>query len=374
MTDPESKAISTTEEKKETDPKTLEKVAERLRFFLSDANLRHDVFLRRILWKDEELLTADTLLKFQTIQKHTTDPEVVLAAAKTMPDFLEVSDETSSIKRVNPFTKDLMDGNRPLSLIVSNLPISEKSGDSKYEVSVEDVKEAFSQYGTITLVKLRFKAPSRKAKRTPSGEALVEFSTEEELKKAAEDTLTVVGEETVEPKRTVSIKGQSEEARTLTVQRLDEYLDTQKKKRKERDEKKEEPAVEPYTIDWKPGCVVRLEGMPDGCDREAIVKAVASCLGKTEDEVTESKVYIDFSRGQKDGAIQFPEAEENVKTVAEKLKSGDVKIGDAVVSAARILDGDEETTYWKDHMDLKTKQKMQRRDDRNRKPKRPRRD
>ena len=68
------------------------------------------------------------------------------------------------------------------------------------------------------------------------------------------------------------------------------------------------------------------------------------------------EVYIDFSRGQKVGAIRFDSPSDKVKELAEKLKSGDIRIKGLAVESADVLDGEEEKTYWENFKDFKRKQ------------------
>jgi lupus La protein len=360
-------------------------VAERLRFFLSDANLRQDVFLRKIMLDDQgeypHKVTPETLLKFNTIKHHTMDPEVVLEAAKTLGDKLTVSDDGKAIGLVEPFTMEKMDDNIPLSLLVENLPVDEES--KRYKVDPDEIRKLFDEYGRVALVKLRFHLAKREngdrghsskkqhQKRVPSGSVLVEFETAEELEKASADVLTCRDGDTLEPKRKLEISGAA-----LRVMPLKEWIDSRKKIKEqeeegrkkdgqEKEEEKKKRKIEDekaltFTFDWKPGCVIRIEGIttPD-CDREAILDMITTGLGTTLAAVKETKVYVDYSRGQEKGAIRFPEPSDDIKTICDKLKSGDLKIKEDPVKEAKILEGEEEKKYWEDFIDFKSKQLQQ---------------
>lgn len=365
--------------KKEADPAVVEAVAERLRFFLSDANLRQDTFLRKLMLSTHgeypHHVTPDILLRFNTIKQHTTDPEVVLAAAKSLDSFLVLSEDGKAIGLKEKFSMDKMDDNLPKSFFLENVPHDE----IRYKVGPEEIRKLFEAYGKVALVKLRFHLPSKRMeerpKRVPAGSALVEFEAVEAFEKAAEEVLTTVGGETVEPKRKLELEGS-----TLKVLRLKEYVENRKSRKKDkrekggdesRGDKRDRPEDTPdspsktFSIDWKPGCVIRLEGLSaTECDREALLDTLASGLGITTTEVKERKIYVDYSRGQEIGALRFPEPSDEIKALCEKLNAGDVKVKEDKVSKARILDGEEESKYWTDFVDFKTKQMQQRGGDR----------
>jgi hypothetical protein len=376
----------------------VDDVAERLRFFFSDANIRQDYFIRKLLLNDEgeysHQVLVESLLRFNTIKQHTTDEAVVIQAAKKLSDKLVVSDDNKAIGRVKPFTLELMDDNIPLTLYVNNLPMSEDGDKKKYSCGADDIRKLFEQYGRVVLLKLRFKkaessdhddddlepqqsngarrpAPKR---RHPLGAALVEFEDAETLEKAVADVITSKAEETVEPKRKLMI-GETQ----LEVCMLKDYIDTRKKlnpkepkegaskdasgdapKADARGSKKREleEALEgvEFKMDWKPGCVIRVRGLPVECDREAILEGVGKAMDITIDEVKEKKIYVDYSRGQTDGAIRFPEPTDDVKNLCDKLKEGTVEIAAVKVETAFMLEGEDETKYWTEFIDFKTKQ------------------
>lgn len=351
------------------DPETIvQAVAERLSFFMSDANIRQDRFIRKFLLKDDgeypNQIPVETLLRFNTIKQNTTDPEVVAKAAKLLPDILTVSEDGKAIGRVNKFTLSQMDDNIPLTLYISDIPL-DKDG-KKYECSPEDLRKLFEPYGKVTIVKLKFKkadgGKDSSSRRTnePLGSANVEFETIEDMEKAAAETLTKDGEwNIVEPKKKLVINDQE-----LSVARLQDYIEL-KKKRKERgedhednsdEEKEKEKESKEFTIDWKPGCVIRIKGVGANCDREAILDAVATGLDISQDQMNELRIYADFSRGQTDGAIRFSEPSDSVARLCEKFSSGELHIAGEKVESAFVLEGEQEEKYWSDFIEFKNKQ------------------
>lgn len=369
------------DDKKQEDPKTIENVKERLKFFFSDANLRQDAFLRKLLMhSDEKLVTAEVLLRFNTIKKHTQKEATLIEAAKELTDSLVVDEEKMTISRVTPFTKDLMDDNIPKSIWVKNLPLTESK---QYDVKVDELRALFEKYGEVALVKLKYSSypnsadnshygPSDggKRKKFSIGAAAIEFHKKEDLEKAAEATLTTKDGEKVEPKDKITL-AESETRKSaidLEVMLLSEHItmrkgEKEKKKEKKEDKKRpvpeEETEVPKFTFDWKPNCVIQIRGLPEGCDREAILSAIGMGLNISQEEVKNRKIYADYSRGQKDGAIRFPEPSDSVAEVAKSLKAGELKIADAKVEDAVVLEGEDEKKYWEAFIDFKNKQLIQ---------------
>jgi len=362
------------------DPKIIEDVKERLKFFFSDANVRQDAFVRKLLMNsDEKSVPVDVLLRFNTIKKHTDKPATLTKAAKELTDSLVVDEEKMTISRVFPFTKEMMNQNIPKSLYLKNLPVNESK---QYDVKVEEIRSLFDKYGDVALVKLKFSSfpdggnnsyygPSdrQKQRKFPIGAAMIEFHNQEDLEKAAEATLTTKGGENVEPKDSITL-AESEirkSATKLEIMLLSEYVAMRKEKKEKRVDKKrpepepeEEKEIPKFTFDWKSNCVIKVRGLPEGCDREAMLSAIGKGLDISPEDVKARKIYVDYSRGQKDGAIRFPEQSDSIAEVAKILKAGELLVLDAKVEDAVILEGEEEKKYWEEFIEFKNKQIIQR--------------
>jgi len=362
------------------DTKAIEGIKERLKFFFSDANIRQDAFMRKLLMNaDKKSVDVDVLLRFNTIKKYTEKPFLLIQAAKELKDILVVDDEKLTISRKCPFTKDMMDQNIPKSIYVKSLPVNESK---KYNVKVEELRALFEIYGEVALVKLNFSSspdndtnkhygPSDRQKRRkfPRGTAMVEFQTQEDLEKAAEAILTTKDGKKIEPKNKIKLPicETRDSVIQLEVLLLSEHIAMCKEMRKEVEEKKrkerepfEETETTKFTFDWKPNCVIKVYGFPEGCDREAVLGAIAKGLDVSLEDVKADKIYVDYSRGQKDGAIRFPKQSDRVETISKKLKTGELMVLDAKVEDAIILEGEEEKKYWDEFIAFKNKQMIQR--------------
>ena len=109
-----------------------------------------------------------------------------------------------------------------------------------------------------------------------------------------------------------------------------------------------------FKLDWRSGCVISVKGLPDDCDREAILSAVEAFMGE------KVSVHADYSRGAKDGAIRFNEPNENIRPLANELNEGNVTINNKKVGSAFVLEGEEEKKYYDDYIAHRTKIKQER--------------
>jgi RNA recognition motif-containing protein len=349
-----------TENLSEEDIKAVKDVKGRLEFFFSDANIRQDRFIRNLLMDKEgdQKVPIESLLRFNTIKRYTEKIAVLVAAAKELSSFLTLDESETAIGRAVEFTESMMDDNIPKSLFIKNLPVRENDqGRKVYGVTVDEIKELFKKYGAVVLVKMIW-GGNRKNKQ-PFGCAMVEFKDKESQEKAAAAALTLKEGSEVEARETLEIGGSK-----LTVMLLSEHVSTRKKEKearektksgKKRDRSGDEKEIREFTCEWQPGCVIKVAGLPEGCDREAILDAVAFQLNISVEEVKGRKVYADFSKGQTEGAIRFREPAD-VKEMADQLKNGELKVRGEKVKDAFILEGDIEKKYYDDFIAFKNKQ------------------
>lgn len=345
----------------------IKKVAERLSFFFSDANLRSDRFMRReVMEKDDSdgFVTINILLKFNTIKSITDDPKIIAKAVNEVKNPpLKLNDDESAIARVEPFTQDMMEGNVKVTLRVSNIPTKEGEDGEDYDVSRDEITALFQEFGDVAMVRLLKSKMRGQDNKVAVGRGFVEFCTVEDMEKAVAELCTEnIEDESLKPNKVLTIKGND-----LRVKTMQQWLDKKKDQRKEKsskspmteknkrkaekvEEEKEKIESIEFKLDWKPGCVISVKGLPEDCDREAILTAVKGFMG---DDVV---VRADYSRGLKDGAIRFDEPTERIAALAADLKEGKVTVNGQTVESASVLEGEEETKYYEDYISFRTKQ------------------
>jgi RNA recognition motif-containing protein len=349
----------------EDDLKAVSNIKDRLEFFFSDANVRQDRFIRKFLLdKDGEAkgrVPIESLLRFNTIKRHTEKAAVIVKAAKELSDLLTLDEKESAIGRAVEFTQAMMNDNVPKTLFVKNLPVkeSDENNGKIYDVTVDEIKELFKKYGDVCLVKTMWSGNRKKNEKIADGCAMVEFSTKEGLEKAVAATLTIKEGAEVDATDKLEIKESK-----ISVMLFSEWIENKRKKRGERggnkrdreEDAEEEKEIKTFTFDWKPGCVIKMKGLPKGCNREAILDAVALQLDISVTEVKNKKIYADYSMGQTDGAIRFLEPADHVAEMAKRLKNGELQIGGEKVEDAFVLEGDTEKKYYDDFIEFKNKQ------------------
>lgn len=357
-------------------------LAERLSFFFSNANLRIDKFLRRLVLDSYTggYVEIDTLLKFNTIKKISTDPAIIVEAVASVPA-LKLNDAKTAIARVEAFTEDMMNDNIKVTIRVGGIPTVEKDDGSHYVNTRDEIGALFEEFGEVVLVRLLTSYDRREEKKIAVGKCFVEFASADSMEKAVSE-LCASGDD--KPKKVMKI-GESE----LTVKTMQQWLDKRAaqraaaapasgerkpdKRNRDNSENKGNIKIEETTaddvefkLDWKKGCVIVVKGMPEGCDREKILEAVKSLI----DDV---QARADYSRGDKDGKIRFNEPNEKIAELSSKLNDGSITIGGAKVESATILDGEGEETYYKDYIAFRTeqmRQKAKEKNDRNKRRKR----
>lgn len=371
------------EESSDEEAITVAKVAERLRFFFSDANIRIDKFLRREIFTSKDgFVRIEVLLRFNSIKDHTDCTKIVAKAVKheLCSSSLTLSNDGTSIARVVPFTEDMMNDNVKVTLRVSDIP---RKDDTIYAVTRDELKTLFTEFGNVALVRMlhRRNGHDQGGGQAATGKALVEFESEGDFQKAA--SLLTVGSsdedngKELEPQRVLRILDTP-----LRVTTMKQWLDKKKFKtvdngsKKNKRENSKRPLEEgnakclnenqpestkekqSFTLDWEKGCVVAVKGLPEGCDREKIMSAISGCIG------TDIKFRADYSRGLKDGYIRFEKPNEKVVEVAEKLSNDELKIDDSTVGEATVLSGEEEEEYYKNYISFLKKQQQMRVDTR----------
>ena len=383
---------------------TIAKLAERLRFFFSNANLRQD------RWMRDQMTTADggicdgplsleVLMRFNTLKSITKDKSLLAAAAKSddLAGLISYDEEKEEVKRVTPFDFKTMGDGSKLSLYVKNVPVTEPTSEDeegaepekekfrpRYAVTRDEVNALFDGYGRVALVQLRYgkkpqshsenddkyNAPSARGFKAgesyPLGVAIIEFESIDGIERACEDLLPKKDKEDGEKKgatTVLEIKGKQLVVEKMRPSKLFKgQADNGSNNKRSRDDDPsednhdgEEKAVveaeddkfEPVTLDWEKGCVITLSGLDAAsCDRESLREAVSEILGITTDVKT-SGLYVDYNRGDTTANLRLksPKPDE-MKDLVSKLSDGSLLVANAKVGSAKILEGEEEEKYY----------------------------
>jgi len=350
----------------EISPAIHAKLVERIRFFFGDANFRNDQFMQNEAKNNDGYVEISSLLRFNSVKKLTEVPAHVAKAAGEVTNVV-VSKDGEAIRRKDPLPENYNANDRMICVV--GLPtkdvvveqkakveekveekvegkeevkaekkVEEKKKPQEYNTDIESIKTAFSKFGDIALVRMRYNKSDaeKKIAKSALGSCFIEFASEE-IAKAA-----------VEANETIKVSDSD-----CTYTAMKDWLEKNSSKNKRKgnkngkgdskgeakEDKTEELVVVP--IEHEANCVITLSGIPEGSDREAIKAAFADVEGGTD-------IYIDYSRGETDGAVRFKKSFSGIKEVAAKFASGDMKIAEAAVTGAKLLEGEEEEKYWND--------------------------
>ena len=382
----------------------IAKLAERLRFFFSNANLRQDRWMRdQMTTTDGGIcdgpLSLEVLMRFNTLKSLTKDKSLLASAAKSddLKGLISYDEEKEEVKRVTPFDFKTMGDGSKLSLYVKNVPVTEPPPEDKegpepekekfrprYAVTRDEVKALFDGYGRVALVQLRYgKKPQQHSENDekynsssargvkagesyPLGVAIIEFEGIDGIEKACEDllprkdkedgekkdpttVLKIMGKQLVVEKMRPSklFKGQADNGSIKKRSRDDDPSEDNHDGEEKVVDEVEDDKFEPITLDWEKGCVVALGGLDAAsCDRESLRDAVSEILGVTTDVKT-SGLYVDYNRGDTTANLRLksPKPDE-MKELVSKLMDGSLLVANAKVGSAKILEGEEEEKYY----------------------------
>ncbi|KAK4525773.1 hypothetical protein GAYE_SCF16G3682 [Galdieria yellowstonensis] len=292
-----------------------DKIKNQVEFYFSDSNLPRDKFLRSQTGEaGDGYVNLDIVANFKRLKSLTTDLSVIRTALKTS-QLVELNEDKTKLRRKYPLPPSI--SNKRKTIYVKGFPTEE-------EPQLESVVELFSPYGVVRSVRFRRYPDTKKFK----GSAFIEFETEEQAQRAAEEEF---------------LKDQS--GAELEVLTKDEYF----KRKKQREQsttasrgaqeevdssEKENIASQSKEASFQRGLILGLKNIGENVTREEI-KQVFSSFGEIS--------WIDFSRGQSTGYIRFSQpnsAKEAVRALQEKPDLKDK------FAELWVLYGDEEKEYW----------------------------
>lgn len=148
---------------------TKAKLVKQVEFYLSDANLRRDLFFKDLLSKDE-FVPLDVFLNCKRIKQITSNIEDLKESLKQSEN-LQINEESSSVKRNEPVDFEKLDSAPPLpSVFVAHLAAS---------ATLDGVRKTFQEFGDVVYTDVRRLEDSSKF-------AIVEFEDKESVDKAVE--------------------------------------------------------------------------------------------------------------------------------------------------------------------------------------------
>ncbi|KAI8818123.1 uncharacterized protein EV422DRAFT_190280 [Fimicolochytrium jonesii] len=156
------------------------KILKQVEYYFSDVNLPRDRFLLETINNSPEgWVNITVLLTFNKLKELTTDVELVAKALKHSPQMLQVSPDSTQVRRLTQI-RPVHPANRK-SIYAKGFPVDMK------DVPAE-VRKFFTAYGRVRNVRARREKGGYAAKF--KGSVFVEFETEDEATKVRDMTIS----------------------------------------------------------------------------------------------------------------------------------------------------------------------------------------
>jgi len=294
------------------DSQNATKLKNQIEFYFSDSNYPKDKFLREKAAENDGYIPITVLTTFPRVKNLSTDVDYIKAVLQTSGE-VEVKDDMVKRKRPIP-EKDTVNER---SVYVKGLP------DESKGVSIESLSEIFGKFGKVLSVRLR-----RGANKNFCHKAFIEFATEEEAKKCADEKEIPW----LDVKIVLALKNEH------FKKKREEMKKEKKEKQEGRTENTETAGAEGEQEEdiFKPALILEVANVPISTDRKEL-RAHFEKFGRVR--------YADFHNpGSGKAFIRFLEAE-SAKSGLAAVTDKTLTLGDAAL-AARILEGDEEKKYW----------------------------
>jgi lupus La protein len=309
-------------------------IGKQVEFYFSDSNLPRDKFLsQRIRESQDGWIDLALIASFNRIKRFDVDVTTLADAIRNWSSMLEVSDDGQRVRRPTPLPE--FDEQRRRDMDART--IYAKGFPRDTETTLEEIEKVFSSLGgTVRSVRMR-RFPSTKLFK---GSVFVEFATEQDAQHVLslrpppqpnhvrQPLLLMTKQAYIEKKRQEREKRQSA--------RQAKQLETQQAAS---DQQQQQQLVEQKLADqdYPKDCLIHFDQVTNETSREDL----KAYLAKTGAVVS----YVDFSRGDTSGYLRLA-AEGGARKAVDTLISSQETVN-GVLPVLRVLEGDEERSYWK---------------------------
>uniref|UniRef100_A0A3B3Q5Y8 Small RNA binding exonuclease protection factor La n=1 Tax=Paramormyrops kingsleyae TaxID=1676925 RepID=A0A3B3Q5Y8_9TELE len=294
------------------------KVSEQIEYYFGDHNLPRDKFLKEQLKVDDGWVPLETMIKFNRLNRLTTDFSVIIESLrKSKTGLLEISEDKTKIRRspdkplpeVNDEYKDAL---KHKSVYLKGFPL---------ETTLDEVQEWLNGKGNIENIQMR-RNLQRQFKGSvflvlDSEESAKQFTARPDVKNFKDNEMIVLLKEDYYAKKTEDRKQQRAQAKAkakLKSYAANAHVLLQK------------------SLDEQAGCLLKFSGDLEQTSREDFHE-LFSGHGQIK--------WIDFTRGAKEGTILFKSNAREALEKATAAHGGKLEVKNKSVTW-EVLEGDVE--------------------------------
>lgn len=311
-------------------PSDLEKkIIKQVEFYFGDKNLPKDRFLRQKAEEDDGWITLECLATFNRLKALSADTDVIAnALRKSDAGLVEISEDNKKIRRVS--SKPLPENTFEARQAAKSKTIYCK-GFPK-DSSLDQLEEFFASYGKVIYLVMR-----KDLERSFKGSVFVEFSTVDEAKAFTllesvkyneEELLKMMKGDYYKKKEEENPRKKEGNKRKLES---DDAKETKEESKEDTEEKQE-------VLKYDSGCVLHFKNVGEQTSREDL----KSLFGEHGDVA-----WVDFTRGETEGFIRFSKEGEAQRAIDSLKEANDGKVLIRnVETTLRVLEGEEENSYW----------------------------
>uniref|UniRef100_A0A8C4MX77 Small RNA binding exonuclease protection factor La n=1 Tax=Equus asinus TaxID=9793 RepID=A0A8C4MX77_EQUAS len=272
------------------------KICHQIEYYFGDFNLPRDKFLKEQIKLDEGWVPLEIMIKFNRLNRLTTDFNVIVEAlSKSKAELMEISEDKTKIRR-SP-SKPLPEVTDEYKNDVKNRSVYIKGFPT--DATLDDIKEWLEDKGQVLNIQMR---------RT--------------LHKAFKGSIFAVFDSIESAKKFVETPGQKYKDTDLLI-----LFKEQEEKQKLAEN------AEMKSLEEKIGCLLKFSGdLDDQTCREDL-----HILFSNHGEIK----WIDFVRGAKEGIILFKEKAKEALDKAKDANNGNLQLRNKEVTW-EVLDGDVE--------------------------------
>ena len=296
------------------------KICHQIEYYFGDFNLPRDKFLKEQIKLDEGWVPLEIMIKFNRLNRLTTDFNVIVEAlSKSKVELMEISEDKTKIRR-SP-SKPLPEVTDEYKNDVKNRSVYIKGFPT--DAALDDIKEWLEDEGQVLNIQMR---------RT--------------LHKALKGSVFAVFDSIESAKMFVETPGQKYKDTDLLILFKEDYFTKKSEERKQnkieaklraKQEQKEKQKLaenaEMKSLEEKIGCLLKFSGDLDDQTCREDLHTLFSNHGEIK--------WIHFVRGAKEGIILFKEKAKEALDKAKEANNGNLQLRNKEVTW-EVLEGDVE--------------------------------